>query len=475
MDKTKVALLTFAEHRDDFYFKRRSLVEKHSRQVRELLSRHVDIFAFDEPIRSLEKVREACAAVRKTVCDCVVFNIPIWVAPNLTAVAAKLLQLPIVLLANTELETSSLPGMLGCGAALDQVGIAHRRLWGNLDDQEFLKKLWAFFAAARAVNRLRGMRYGMFGGRSLGIYSAVFDASQWLSLFGIDAEHMDQVEIIRRAEKQPTQEVKSLARWLFEQGLVTEFNDTLFTEEHLQKQIRSYLATREIVAENKFAFISIKCQPELSNGYCLQCLNCALLNDPYDHNGLKSPLPCACEADSDGALTMILLNKISGGKPTALMDIRGILPEEGILLLNNCGSLPSFFAGRSINAADNLQKIKMVPHVFGEAGGGSIQFTCAPGPLTLVRFCRKGGHYRLVVTGGEVISGREDLLRSSTTCWPHAVVKTEINLKKFISEYSSNHIHAVPGDYRQELVIAGRLLGIETHLYNGGESHIEVE
>ena len=159
-----------------------------------------------------------------------------------------------------------------------------------------------------------------------------------------------------------------MKRWLVDQGMTISFNETLFRNEHLMKQIQSYLATRELVAENKFDFISVKCQPELSNGFCLQCLSVAFLNDPYDADGPKSAIPCACEADGDGALTMVVLNRLSGGQPTALMDIRGILPEEGIMLLPNCGSIATYFAGRCEKPRDNFQNISLVPHVFGEAG-----------------------------------------------------------------------------------------------------------
>ena len=57
-----------------------------------------------------------------------------------------------------------------------------------------------FFRATAAKSRLMGKTFGLFGGRSLGIDTGTFDPMQWKKLFGVDTEHIDQLEIIRRAE-----------------------------------------------------------------------------------------------------------------------------------------------------------------------------------------------------------------------------------------------------------------------------------
>lgn len=465
MSMTKVALLSFAEHREDFYEKRKLLVEKYTRLVEGALSQEAQIITF-EPIRSLEKVRETAQAVRAAHCECAIFYFPIWVTPSFGVVEANLLQLPVLLLANREIETSSLPGMLGTAAGLDQIGIPHQRVCGDIDDHRVLDEIRTFISASHVIRSLRGIRYGMFGGRSLGIYSTVIDPSQWQKLFGIDVEQIDQLEIVREAERIPEKEVEYFEKWLLDGGLTTAYNDTLFTRKHFRKQIRSYLATKKLVHDLKLTFVSIKCQQEMSDGYCLQCLNIALLNDGYDAEGTKAPIPCACEADGDGALTMMVLNILSGHEPTTLMDVRAAFPEEGILLLNNCGGMATYFAARSRDPKDNLKKVKMVPHVFGKAGGGATQYVCGPGPLTLARFCRKDGRYRLVICSGEVIEGREELIARSTTCFPHAVVKTGMDIGKFIKTYDSNHIHAVTGDYRKELLEYCRIAGIEADVHS---------
>ena len=48
----------------------------------------------------------------------------------------------------------------------------------------------------------------------MGMYTAVANADQWMDLFGIDVEHIDQSEIIRRSTEAPEEEVEIAFDWL---------------------------------------------------------------------------------------------------------------------------------------------------------------------------------------------------------------------------------------------------------------------
>ena len=63
-----------------------------------------------------------------------------------------------------------------------------------------------------------------------------------------------------------------------------------------------------MAAEKNYSFMGVKCQQDMSDHFVLQCLGVALLNNDYDADGDKKPVPTSCECDSDGALTMFLLN-----------------------------------------------------------------------------------------------------------------------------------------------------------------------
>ena len=61
-------------------------------------------------------------------------------------------------------------------------------------------RLRSQIAAVAAARRLRGLTYCLIGGRSLGIDTTVIDPAQWMKQFGIDVDHVDQFELVRRAE-----------------------------------------------------------------------------------------------------------------------------------------------------------------------------------------------------------------------------------------------------------------------------------
>jgi L-fucose isomerase len=50
------------------------------------------------------------------------------------------------------------------------------------------------------------------------------------------------------------------------------------------------------------------------------------------------------------------------------------------------------------------------------------------------------------------------LARQSTFEWPHAFAHYNASAAEFLSRFSANHIHAIPGDYTEELrLVCGNL------------------
>jgi L-fucose isomerase len=470
MIKPRVALFNFSEgrQREDVYQKRRPIAIRETKRLTTLLENDVELLQMPhQEIRSKSELRANVAALGSTNADAVLLHVPIFVAPNLVGHAAALINKPLALVANESSDSLSQLALLSCGGAMDQIGISYKRLPGDLSDHQNLKELVAFLRAAAAASRLRGMTFGAIGGRSLGISTGSADLVLWERTFGIDIEHIDQFEIVRRAERTDPQDVSRHMEWLTANLAGIEYNDTSFTKAHLERQVRSYLATKSIVRDYELDFVGIKCQPEMSNGYVLQCLNVALLNDPYDADGSKEPVPCSCETDHDGALTMQILKLLSGNKPTNLNDI--VQATEQDMVLVNCGSMATWFANYSDDPAENLRKVHMVPHSFGEAGGGTTQLICAPGSMTLARLCRRGDTYWFATLVGESEWRDRDTVSKALWSRPLLFSRTDIDKRRFLRYFGSNHLHAVRGHYTQELTELCGLLGIQ--LEDFGNTH----
>jgi L-fucose/D-arabinose isomerase len=208
-------------------------------------------------------------------------------------------KMPILLFSTLDPAHAGLIAMLAGAAALDQLSIKNARMWGAIGDDRTLRRIVNHAKVAYVVNKLKGKVLGLFGGRPMGLYTTTSDPSQVYSIFGVDIEHVDQLEIVNSAEKVPLDRIEKAHQWLQRSVSKIDFDQNKLTKEKLGKQIASYIATKEIAREKGFDFLAVKCHPELSGTYCTQCLTQALMNDPYDWDGEKQILPTACEADID--------------------------------------------------------------------------------------------------------------------------------------------------------------------------------
>ncbi|MBV8933552.1 MAG: L-fucose/L-arabinose isomerase family protein [Kutzneria sp.] len=400
-----------------------------------------------------------------------VLHYAVWAFPHFTMLAASATPGPLLLLSNIDPVQPGMVGMLAAGGALDQIGRRHARLWGDPGDPALIDAIGVRATAAAAVAALRGSTFGRIGGRPMGMNTAVANTDQWQRLFGVDVEEIDQWEIVRRSELADAAEAARARQWL-EQHANVHYDGKKLTPELLERQIRSYLAMRELIDEWHLDFSGIKGQPELTANFATMDVTEAFLNDPYDWNGPKQTHVCATEADMDGALTMQLLKHLSG-TPVLFADVRHYHADRDIWDLCNSGQHATWYAARSDDPAENLAKVHLYPEVFFfPAGGASVHHLAAPGQMTLARLTRDDGQYRMQLMLGEFETYDEEtneaLMRQSTREWPHAFARLDARADTFLSRFGANHIHAVPGDRRAEMRAVAELLGITLDEFTRG-------
>ncbi len=455
----RIALATLTETRTDFRSRRAYLVEEEIAAI-SWLKQNAEVLE-SEIIASPKDVYNFAQKANVFGAQALIVHIPVWTEPVLTVKFANLVPLPILLLGNLRSETSSMVGILGAGGALDQIGIAHERIFDHRQ-AEAQRKTVAFARAAAALRILNGQTFGVFGGRSLGMITATADPAQWQQMFGVDIDHVDQAAIIDTAEAIPSEKVEKHTQWLHERFGKIEFGE-IFDQKALERQIRSYLATRLLVEQHGYDFVGVKCQPELSDGYVTQCLAHALMNGLIDADGDKKAIVHTCEADADGALTMQILHLISAGQPTALLDMRWFDTEAGVWTLANCGAIPAPFAATEEDQS-GLSNVHMIPHVFGRGGGGALPLVVSPQEVTLARLCRRNREYWMAIVRGETEERDRSELEKATPAFPQAFIRTTAGMD-LLDVFGSNHFHMVAGDFTKELVVFCRLVGIPWRLW----------
>jgi L-fucose isomerase len=459
----RLGLLSYSDGRARVHAGLEPDILAHQRHIQSILERTGAIEVVTAPViaQSPETAREAARTVADRRPDAVLHNISVFAFPNFVVLAAQLFAPgPQLLLGPHDPRYPGLTGLLAAGGALTQVGIPHERLWVDLDDPAVPGQVLAFARAAAAATRLRGQVYGLIGGRSIGMYTGAAPAELWQQQFGVDVDHVDQSEVVRQAGLVAASEVRLAKHWLELHVREVVFDSELFTPEKWDFQLRCYIALKEIVAQRQFDFAGIKCHYDLSEFYSVQCMSAAFLNDPYDWHGPKPSVPLACEADSDGALTMQLLRLVSS-KPPCLLDLRFFDKQHQVYVMPNCGAAPTWFAARSDDPAENLARVSLVPSISKYAGGGAhVRFVFEAGPLTLARLTRSAAGYQMVLGLGESVALPIDGVQGAGPRWPHAFVRLAMPPDQLVRTLQANHLHAVAGDFRGELVQLCRMLKI---------------
>lgn len=473
MKKYKVGLLTMSDGRPFLHETQFEMNMRYQNDIRQALEDTglVEVIAGSAPINTSETAKREARRLKEAGAELTIFNYAIWCYPHFTAVACNDAPGPYILFCNLHPSECGMVGMMAAAGALDQLGLPYERIWGSIQDGAVLSRVLSAIRGFCAVKRLRGCTYGNFGGRPMGMYTAVANLDQWQSLFGVDVEDLEQGDIVRAGDKIPQKTVSRARAWLEKNVGKIAYNDTNFTPAKLELQIRSYLGLRLLVQEKQLDFLGIKAHGDLTDWYVTMDLAEAFLNDPYDWDGPHEPIVAATESDMDGALTMQIFKEMTGS-PVLFADVRHYEKSEDVWFFSNSGTAATYFAGGSDDPAVNLARVSLLPESKDyPAGGGSVHHFAAPGQMTFARLARKRGQYYLTLVPGEVVEfpkEKMDALGSlATPQWPIAFTRLQAPAEDFLARYPCNHIHGVYGDHLQEWLLAARLLDIQVQVLDG--------
>jgi L-fucose isomerase len=478
--RIRVGLLDFGDGR---HFLQAPL-EPVNRQFRERLTSRLESAGFDV-IAADEVIWQNEIAVRNgrrmaEAADVVVFNFSVWAWPQYARVAAQFCPQPIVMFSNVNPQYPGLVGMLANSGSLDQAGIPFTKSFGDIEDDAVLARLRAQIVAVAAARRLQGLTYCLIGGRSLGIDTTVIDPAQWMKQFGVDVDHVDQMELVRRAEIELAKGTRVTPALEYLKETVGRIHwtapDAAFrlTEDLLKRQLGMYYAAVDLIEEFKYDLLGIKGQRELTEHFATADVAEAFLNDPYGPDGTAKPsVVCATEADSDAALTMQIFKHLAA-TPVLFADVRHYHRDLGVWDLCNSGEHATYFAGRSLDPAVNLPRVEFRPQGFYfPAGGAAVYHIAAPGPVTLARLTRHDRRYVMTVVGAEFVdfgARSHEIAAISQDNWPHAFARLQCAVETFIRGFHCNHIHGVYGDWTAELAVVCEVLGIECRMLSADAS-----
>lgn len=342
---------------------------------------------------------------------------------------------------------------------------------------------WCY--AALTYAGLKGRRVVVFGHDSMGMETALAHVIPTRRTFGLEITRLDMKLLADMVNKgaYDKKEQAGLRSWI-DQHLGSRLDlSQPNAEEKFNQSLGLYLVMRDLMAELNAVGGGFMNQLEWGSdrrGIPLPIADAAesLFNSTFDHNGPKTALPFATEADVQGLLTMLFTGWLSGGNPPLFMDFRKVwepweiqglaknlgVPwtgdelwaREGIVDGDNSGSASFDWAGKPGDSVEKIMSNVSMPGAelyYFPGGGNSVTFI-TPGGIDCIAsrlaYSDLSGMFSLVWDEATTVDLPEKLAecvrKTSTYSWPHTwVVPKYATMAEYKQYAPANHFHAIWG------------------------------
>jgi len=340
---------------------------------------------------------------------------------------------------------------------------------------------WCY--AALTFAGLKGRRVLVFGHDSMGMETALSHVIPTRRTFGIEITRLDMklpADMLNKGAYD-VKELRMLRVWI-EKNLGNRLDLSQPNAlAKLDQSLAMYLIMRDLMAEIHAVGGGFMNQLEWGSdprGIPLPICDMAesLMNSTFDHNGPKPAVPFATEADTQGLLTMLFMNWLSGGNPPLFMDFRKVWEAEELTKLaaklkvsvgknavwarkglvdgDNSGSASLNWAGRPGDSVNDIVKNVSMPGAelyYFPGGGNSVTFI-TPGGIegiaARLAYSDLCGMFSLVWDEAFTVDLPKKLAdaiaNSSNVTWPHTwVVPKYASMAEYKQFAPANHFHMV--------------------------------
>jgi L-fucose isomerase-like protein len=317
-------------------------------------------------------------------------------------------------------------GGLVLHGGLLEIGVAHRFVYGAIEEPDTVGRIVSYTRAAHLKNVLNMSTVGAFGGRGMGQTCGVADPSQWMRMFGVDIDSRDTTEIIRTAERISEEQLQALQPRLQEL-----FGAAPAANRVNERSTRLYLAIKEIVDREDYLFYTIQSFPGLADDYAATCFaQSMMLEDGYGASTLS---------DFNTALTVFLLMSLSRER-IYYGDLQHIDRKTKEIKIIGDGACPPSLAGKLGPAGFAEHGIPTE----GGAGGLSVRLICKSGEGVLARLGRVNGEFQMMITRASIFEPspeqvQQRLNESGIPFWPHGFVTAHCDIDALLQHWTNEY------------------------------------
>lgn len=333
-------------------------------------------------------------------------------------------------------------GGLVLSAALKEIGLKHRFVYGRADSEQDVNRIVSYCTASAMKCRLNLATVCSFGGRGMGQNCGVADPSQWTRQFGMDIDSRDTTQLLETANGIPADRVEEyrlgLNRWFHK---IPEDNDVT------RRSIRLYLAMKELKDKLGFDYYTIQSFPGLGDDYVASCLMQSMM--------LEDGVGTSTLSDFNTLLCVILLTELSHER-VYYGDLQHLDKETNEIKIIGDGTIPPSLAGNLDHGKASFAEHGIPTE--GAAGGLSVSLVAKSGAGVLARLGRTNGKFQMVLARCEVFEpSAQEIERRKAECgipfWPHAFLHVNCDIEKLIEYWNNEYACLGYGDYLMDILM----------------------
>lgn len=344
-------------------------------------------------------------------------------------------------------------GLLSIGEVLRQIGAPYsvgRRPILFPSDDAFAADLDWFARVCRVVNGVRRARYGQIGARPDAFWTCRFD-EKGLQRLGPTTVTLDLSEVIGGARRIPDDDpaVRKIV------ASILDYADTSAVQESsVLKSAKLELFLRRWGRDNEIDAFGIQCWTSIQANFGV--CSCTTMSRFGDEG-----VPCACEADIMGTLSMHAA-MLASDSPAGLADWNNLHNDDDELVnVWHCGVFPGAFAKTPVKLG--------VQEIIASSGAASyedseatIEFVAKENPLTLVRATqRPEGGLQAVVAEGRIEDNPAETFGAYGWC---RIAHLQRLYRDVLLRHFPHHVAITQGHVGNVLWEAfGNYLGAETY------------
>jgi len=332
---------------------------------------------------------------------------------------------------------------------------------------------------------LKGKRVVVFGHDSMGMETALAHVIPTRNTFGIEISRLDMKLLADMLKNQSydSEELHKMRQWFNSYaGSKIEIKNDL-DDARLDQSLAMYLIVRDLLIDMDAVGGGFMSQLEWGSdlrGIPLPVADImeSVFNSTFDHNGAKTVMPFATEADVQGLLTMLFMTWLSGGNPPLFMDFRKVWDSEEINDLakklnvelppdkiwhtkgfvdgDNSGSASFNWAALPGSDIDKIMSgisFPLADNLYFPGMGNSVTFV-SPGGIegiaARLAYSSLSGMFSMVWDEAKTVELPPDLTKAvcatSNPTWPHTFITPKhASMSEYKHYAPANHLHMTWG------------------------------